>query len=117
MLPPFKNEPLTDFTDERNAAAMREAIAGVEAQFGREYPIIIGGKRYTTGDMLASPNPSNFDEVVGLVHKATVELADKAIEEATNAFQEWRKVEPEIRARYLLKVAALMRRQKAELTA
>src|SRR5215210_8371402 len=117
MLPPFKNEPLTDFTDERNAAAMREAIAGVESQFGREYPIIIGGQRYTTGDMLASPNPSNYDEIVGLCHKATVELADKAIEEATNAFREWKNTDPELRARYLLKVAALMRRRKAELSA
>ena len=72
MLPPFQNEPLTDFTNERNAALMREAIAQVESQFGREYPLVIGGKRYTTGDMLASPNPSNYDEIVGLVHKASV---------------------------------------------
>jgi len=117
MLPPFQNEPLTDFSNERNAAEMREAIANVEAGFGREYPLIIGGKRYTTGDLLASPNPSNYDEVIGLVHKATVELADKAIEEATAAFNEWKNVAPEVRARYLLKVAALLRRRKAEFTA
>jgi 1-pyrroline-5-carboxylate dehydrogenase len=117
MLPPFQNEPLTDFTNERSAALMREAIAQVESQFGREYPLVIGGKRYTTGDMLASPNPSNYDEIVGLVHKASVELADKAIAEATAAFQEWKNVEPEVRARYLLKVAALMRKHKAELSA
>src|SRR5918912_2333414 len=117
MLPPFQNEPLTDFSNERNAAVMREAIANVEAQFGREYPLVIGGKRYTTGDMLVSPNPSNYDDVVGLVHKATVELADRALEAATAAFKEWKQVAPEVRARYLLKVAALMRRRKAELTA
>jgi 1-pyrroline-5-carboxylate dehydrogenase len=117
MLPPFQNEPLTDFSIERNRAAMREAIAQVESEFGREYPLIIGGKRYTTGDMLASPNPSNYDEVVGLVHKATAELADKAIEEATAAFREWRNVAPEVRARYLLKAAALLKRRKAEFTA
>src|SRR5215468_4030467 len=102
MLPPFSNEPLTDFSDERKAAALREAIADIESSFGREYPLVIGGKRYTTGDMLASPNPSNYDEVVGLVHKATVELADKAIEEATAAFNEWKNVAPEIRTRYIL---------------
>gem|GEM_PF-6584755 len=44
MLPPFANEPFTDFADERNAAVMREAIANVESQFGREYPVIIGGR-------------------------------------------------------------------------
>lgn len=117
MLPPFQNEPLTDFSNERNAAQIREALANVEAEFGREYPLVIGGKRYTTGDMLASPNPSNYDEVVGLIHKATVELADKAIEEATAAFKEWKNVAPEVRARYLLKVAALLRQRKAEFTA
>jgi len=117
MLPPFVNEPFTDFSQEPNAAAMREAIANIESQFGRDYPIIIGGKRYTTGDMLASPNPSNFDEVVGLVHKATVDLTDKAIDEATKAFQEWKRVDPLVRARYLLKVASLLRKRKAEFSA
>ena len=117
MLPAFQNEPLTDFSNERNAGLMREAISNIESQFGREYPLIIGGKRYTTGDLLASPNPSNFDEVVGLVHKASIELADKAIDEATKAFKEWKNVEPEVRARYLLKAAAAMRRRKTEFTA
>src|SRR5262249_27004140 len=117
MLPPFSNEPLTDFSDERKAAALREAIADIESGFGREYPLVIGGKRYTTGDMLASPNPSNYDEVVGLVHKATVALADKAIEEATAAFHHWKNVAPEVRARYLLKAASLLRQRKAEFSA
>ncbi|MEK6284377.1 MAG: L-glutamate gamma-semialdehyde dehydrogenase [Acidobacteriota bacterium] len=117
MLPSFQNEPFTDFASERNAAVMREAIADAESQFGREYPLIIGGKRYTTGDMLASVNPSNYEEVVGLVHKATVELADKAIEAATAAFQEWKNVAPDVRARYLLKVASLLRKRKAEFNA
>lgn len=117
MLPPFKNEPLTDFTDERNAAVMREAIANVESQFGRDYPLIIGGKRYTTGDMLPSPNPSNYEEVVGAVHRADTRLADKALEEATAAFREWKNVSPEVRARFLLKAAAALRRRKAEFTA
>ena len=83
MLPSFQNEPFVDFTIEKNAAAMREAISQVESSFGREYPLIIGGKRYQTGDMLASVNPSAYDEVIGLVHKADINLADKAIEEAT----------------------------------
>ncbi|HEU4390399.1 MAG TPA: L-glutamate gamma-semialdehyde dehydrogenase [Blastocatellia bacterium] len=111
------NEPLTNFADDRNAAVMRQAIADIESQFGRDYPLIIGGKRYTTGDLLASPNPSNHVEVVGSVHRADSRLADKALEEATNTFREWRNVAPEVRARYLLKTAAALRRRKAEFTA
>src|SRR5215471_9242369 len=117
MLPAFQNEPLTDFTLERNALVMREAIANVESEFGAEYPLIIGGRRYKTGDMLPSVNPSNYDEVVGLVHKANVEMADRAIEEATAAYKEWSRVPAPVRARYLLKAAALLRRRKAEFTA
>ena len=117
MLPPFQNEPFTDFSTEQNAAQMREAISSVESQFGREYPLIVGGKRYTTGDLLASPNPSDYEEVVGLVHKANGDLADKALEEATAAFHEWKNVAPEIRVRYLLKVASLLRKRKAEFSA
>ncbi|HKG22488.1 MAG TPA: aldehyde dehydrogenase family protein, partial [Blastocatellia bacterium] len=115
MIPPFKNEPFTDFSSERNAALFREALSNVESQLGREYPLVIGGNRFTTGDLLTSPNPSNYDEVVGQVHKATVELADKAIEEATSAFKEWKNVDPVVRARYLLNVASIMRKRKMEL--
>ena len=117
MLPPFQNEPFMDFSTEQNAAQMREAISNVESQFGREYPLIVGGKRYTTGDFLASPNPSDYEEVVGLVHKANSDLADKALEEATAAFHEWKNVAPEVRARYLLKAASLLRKRKAEFSA
>ena len=117
MLLPFANEPFTDFSIEKNAAQMREAISQVESQLGRDYPLIIGGKRYTTGDMLVSPNPSNFNEIIGSCHKADIALADKAIEEATKAFNEWKRVPMEVRARVLLKTAAIMRRRKAELTA
>src|SRR5215510_16019916 len=113
MLPPFQNEPFVDFTNERNAAAMREAISVAESEFGREYPLIIGGKRYTSGDMLASVNPSNYEEIVGLVHKASVDHADKAIAAAAEAFHEWKNVSPETRARCLLKTAAILRRRKA----
>ncbi|MEW6129775.1 MAG: L-glutamate gamma-semialdehyde dehydrogenase [Acidobacteriota bacterium] len=117
MLPPFANEPFTNFADERHAAAMREAIAHVETQLGREYSLIIGGNRYTTGDMLISPNPSNFNEIIGSCHKADIALADQAMDEATKAFNEWKRVSAEVRARVLLKAAAIMRRRKAELSA
>ena len=48
MRPEFRNEPLTDFTKEENAQAMRAAIETVKGQLGREYPLVIGGERITT---------------------------------------------------------------------
>ena len=45
---PFVNEPLTDFGKEENARKMRAAIDKVRGQLGREYDLIIGGKRIKT---------------------------------------------------------------------
>ncbi len=116
-LPPFKNEPFTDFNEERNAQAMQKAIEAVEAELGREYPLVIGGERITTGNLLASVNPSNFNQVIGRVHHATKEHADKAIEAAWKAFATWQHVPAEERANYLLHATAKMRRRKNEFNA
>jgi 1-pyrroline-5-carboxylate dehydrogenase len=116
-LPPFKNEPFTDFSDERNAQAMQQAIEAVEAQLGREYPIIIGGERFTTGALHASVNPSRFDQVIGRVHHGTRELADQAIAAGWNAFETWKFTPTAERANYLLQAVAKMRRRKNEFNA
>jgi 1-pyrroline-5-carboxylate dehydrogenase len=116
-LTPFKNEPLVDFSDERNAQAMLKALEQVESQLGREYPIVIGGDHYTTGDLSDSVNPSRFDQVVGRVHNGTRELADKALAAAWKAFETWQYVSAENRANYLFQAAAVMRRRKNEFNA
>ncbi|HEX9441519.1 MAG TPA: aldehyde dehydrogenase family protein, partial [Roseiflexaceae bacterium] len=113
----FRNEPFTDFSNPENAAAMQKALADVRAQFGKTYPLIIGGERITTDKTIDSINPANPKEVVGRVASATVELANRAIETANQAFQTWRKVPAEQRANYLFKAAAELRRRKFELSA
>jgi 1-pyrroline-5-carboxylate dehydrogenase len=117
MLTPFKNETLVDFTQEIHAAPMARALERVESTFGAEYTPIIGGKRFQTGDLNASRNPSNTSEVVGVVHQASRELAELAIQEANQAFPSWKTVPTEQRARYLLSFAAELRRRKAEFRA
>ena len=117
ILPPFKNEPFLDFTDETNATAMHAAVAKTEAELGREYPLVINGEKITTGDLLNSYNPSQFNQVVGRVHRATQELADKAIHSANEAFKTWQYTTAEHRAAYLVKAAAEMRRRKLEFNA
>ena len=117
MIRPFANEPLTDFSDPANAKAMEAAIAKVESEFGREYPLRIGGERITTEAKIRSANPAKFDETVGLVSKANRELAEKAIETAAEKFEEWKLVPPEVRARYLFRAAELMRRRRLEFNA
>ena len=116
-LPPFKNEPYSDFSDEHSAQAMLRAIEQVEAQLGKEYPLVIGGERVTTGDLEDSVNPSQFSQVVGRVHLATRDLADQAINAAWSAFEKWKNIPAEQRAAYLFKASAEMRRRKYEFNA
>lgn len=113
-LPPFKNETYHDFTDERNVHTFQKALTDVGAQLGRNYPIIIGGEKIETGDLLTSVNPCKKSEVVGRVHKADRELAERAINAGWTAFDRWKRVPAEDRARYLIKAAAEMRKRKDE---
>ena len=113
----FRNEPLTDFSKEDNAKAMRAALAKVKSELGREYPLVIGGERITTDAKLDSINPANRTEVVGRFQKATKELANKAVESAAAAFQTWKQTTPAQRADLLFRVAAVLRERKHELSA
>jgi 1-pyrroline-5-carboxylate dehydrogenase len=113
----FRNEPFTDFSKPENAAAMERALAEVKAQLGRSYPLIIDGEKISTEKTIASINPANPSEVVGYVASATPELANRAIEAASRAFETWRKAPAAERADYLFKAAAELRRRKAELSA
>ena len=117
MLTPFRNEPLTDFSQPENAHAFQAALNRVRAELGRTYPIIIGGERIQTAETFDSVNPANPSQVVGRFAKANAELAHRAVEVATQAFEMWKTVPPEVRARYLLKAAAIMRRRKHEFSA
>src|SRR3954464_4054554 len=110
----FRNEPFTDFSQEENAAAMRAALEKVKSELGREYPLVIGGERINTGDTLDSINPANRAQVVGKFHKATKDLASKAVETAAEAFKTWRYVPAAERAELLFRTAALLRERKHE---
>src|SRR3989449_4630953 len=113
----FRNEPFTDFEKEENATAMRAALEKVKSELGREYPLVIGGERINTGDILDSINPANRTQVVGKFHKATKELAAKAVETAAETFKTWRNVPARERAELLFRTAALMRERKHEFSA
>jgi len=117
MHTPFQNESPTDFTQEKNIAAMEAALAFVASQLGKTYPLIVGGEKIMTPTTFDSINPADPDQVVGRIAKADVELANRAVEAAAKAFLSWRMVPPEERARYLFKAAAIMRRRKLEFAA
>lgn len=113
----FRNEAVTDFSLPANRQAMEQALQLVRSNLGHEYQLRIGGEWIATGDKLVSLNPSNTREVVGVHHKATAELAARAVESAYAAFPQWSATPAEERVRMLLDVARILRSRKLEFDA
>ncbi|MGM9920190.1 MAG: L-glutamate gamma-semialdehyde dehydrogenase, partial [Bhargavaea sp.] len=114
---PYKHEPLTDFSNEENRSAYEQGFKVVKEYLGQEIPLIIGGERIYTDDKMENFNPSNREEIIGYVSKATQEHAEKAMQVAQETFKTWKKVKPEVRADVLFRAAAIARRRKFELSA
>ena len=114
---PFVNEPLTDFTKEENARKMRAAIEKVRGQLGREYDLIIGGRRVKTTDKIKSLNPAKPSQLVGIHQKAGKEHVEPAMRAALAAFETWSQTSFEERASLLFRVGDLLRERKFELGA
>jgi 1-pyrroline-5-carboxylate dehydrogenase len=114
---PFVNEPLTDFNSEENARKMRSAMEKVRGQIGREYDLVIGGKRVKTQDKIKSINPAKPSQVVGLHQKAGKEHVEPAMQAALRAFDSWSRTSVEERASLVFRVGDLMRERKFELCA
>ncbi|WP_070119571.1 L-glutamate gamma-semialdehyde dehydrogenase [Bacillus marinisedimentorum] len=117
MFTPYRHEPFTDFSAEENKRAIEEAVKKFENSLGEHYDLVIGGERVSTEGKLVSYNPSNKEEVIGTVSKATPELIDKAFDAAEEALKSWRDWAPKARAEILVRAAAIMRRRKHELSA
>ncbi|AJY76516.1 L-glutamate gamma-semialdehyde dehydrogenase [Paenibacillus beijingensis] len=117
MMEQFRNEPLTDFRSESSRAAFGRALDSVKSDWGRTYPLLIGGKEIVTGRLLESVNPARHSEVVGLVAQAGRSDALQALDAAASAFAPWSAEPFAARARILYKAAAHLRRRKHEFSA
>ena len=113
----FKNEKFTDFSNPEERGRMEAALAQVRGELGRLYPLVLGGRKLKPKARWESRNPSRPEEVVGIFPKASRRHARQAIEAAEGALESWKQVPGEQRAEWLLRVAAIMRRRKFELSA
>jgi 1-pyrroline-5-carboxylate dehydrogenase len=117
VLTPFVNEPFIDFTAAENKRAMEAALADVEAMLGREYDIVIGGKRLKTDGKIISVNPASPAQVVGIHQRAEASLAEEAVAAALAAFPAWSRKPAAERASLLFRAADLIRQRKFEFCA
>src|ERR1700737_679433 len=82
----FTNEPFVDFSKPENKTAMQAALKKVAGEFGREYPMYIGGGKIITTAKMTSTNPSHPKQGIGVFQTATAEHAKQAGEAAAKGF-------------------------------
>ncbi|MGH7724168.1 MAG: L-glutamate gamma-semialdehyde dehydrogenase [Candidatus Eiseniibacteriota bacterium] len=111
-LPPYAPTAYVDFSQPEHRAAFEKALADVKAQLGREYELVIGGKREKGQGTFESLNPARPSEVVGRFQSGTKEQAERAIETAHAAFATWSRVPAAERAAYLVEAARRMRERR-----
>jgi len=116
-LPPFRNEPFLDFTDHAIKRQMEAALTQVEGELGREYDLVIGGKRLRTLEKIESVNPARPAQVVGIHQLAEADHADAAVSAALAAFPAWAATPSAQRAGFLLHISKLIQQRRFEFCA
>jgi 1-pyrroline-5-carboxylate dehydrogenase len=116
-LSPFTNEPFLDFASHQVRQQMEQAIKDVRAKLGREYDLVIGGRRIRTDGKIVSINPARPREVVGVHQMAGAEHVELAISAAQEAFAQWSRRSLPERADLLFRAAQILRERTFELCA
>ena len=113
----FVNEPMIDWSNPENLRRMQEAVDKVRDELGREYDLVIGGRRIKTGDIAASVNPARPSEVVGQHQQAGPAEVEPAMQAALRAFESWSRTSVEERTQLLFRVVQILQQRKFELEA
>ncbi len=107
----------SDFSRKNTRMAMSRAIVAFAAEPRADYPLMIAGRRITTGRWIESLNPSHKSRIVGRCACASGEHADQAVAAARSAFAAWRNVPADDRAALLDRVAEILQRDRFDLAA
>ncbi len=117
IMPTFTNQPPIDFAIPENRTAMQSALADVRCQFGRHFPLFLGGQKIDTPERGESTDPADKTQIVGTFSLAEPEHVSRAVAAAKAALSDWHSLGAAGRGRYLRKAAALMRERLFELAA
>jgi RHH-type proline utilization regulon transcriptional repressor/proline dehydrogenase/delta 1-pyrroline-5-carboxylate dehydrogenase len=77
----FRNEPPADFGLEKNRRAMSEALAAVQKQLGRSYPLVMNNEHVESNSELLVRSPADHEQVLGrgaMGEEKHVEIAVRA---------------------------------------
>ncbi len=94
------------------------AIAAIRAEFGREYPLMIGGEEVRSeAAPIVDVSPIDTSVVIGKFQAATAAHVDQAVKAAKAAQRAWGRVPWLERCTILRRAAQLIRQHKFELAA
>lgn len=111
--PVFANLPPARLFRAEERDAFARALGRTRRQWGREYPLNLGGNVVETDERHLSRSPSHpHDQPVGIVHMAGVAEADRAIAIAQKGFQAWSARTWAERAEVLRRAARLLAEQR-----
>ena len=113
----FTNESSIDWSNPENTRRMSVAIEKVRNELGREYDLVIDGRRVKTAEKTQSLNPAKPTEVVGRFSAAGAAEVEPAMQAALKAFETWKYSTVKERTGLLFRVSHLLRERKFELMA
>jgi 1-pyrroline-5-carboxylate dehydrogenase len=116
-LPPFRNEPFTDFSAPDHRRAMLDALARVRTELGRTWDLRLGGHPTQTATKFTSTNPARPSEVIGVHFAAGASEVETAIAAAAAAFPTWSRGPAAYRVEILLRAAQLIRERHLDFCA
>ena len=114
----FYNEAMLDYVHAEHRQNTQKAIEKFQTKYmGKDYPIVINGKKLKGSKQIQRENPSDTNQILGHIEMATVEQADEAVKVAKAAFPKWSKTPVAERVQKLRKLAELMKRDRQDLMA
>src|SRR5574340_1349576 len=94
-----------------------DAVDQVQKNFGKKYPMIIGGKEIFSNDIFQVRSPADKNLILGSFPLATKEDALHAIEAAKDSFYKWSLVPYQKRVQIFREIADIFSRDKFSLAA
>jgi 1-pyrroline-5-carboxylate dehydrogenase len=106
--PPPRNEPVRDYAPGSPERASLQLRLEQMKRERPEIPMVIGGKDVTTGNLREAVMPHDKDHVLADVHQGGAPEVERAIEVASDAWEDWHRLPWEERASVFLRAAELL---------
>ncbi len=108
VTPDAVNEPIKSYAPGSPERDSLKAELARQSDLNVECPMVIGGRRVTTGDFFEIRAPHRHQQILGRAHQGGVEHVNQAIASAQAAKSEWASTPWEERAAIFLRAADLI---------